>query len=62
MSIPFPLLGNDSVNISWQRIEATIELLKLKSIYGRQSVGKSVLVSGTHLGHAANFSFSFVIL
>jgi hypothetical protein len=29
--------------------------LKLKLIYGRQSVGQSVLVSGTHLGPVTNF-------
>jgi hypothetical protein len=33
-------------------------LLKLKLIYDRQSVGQSVLVSGTHLGPVTNFSFS----
>jgi hypothetical protein len=32
--------------------------LKLKLIYDRQSVGQSVLVSGTHLEPATNFSFS----
>jgi hypothetical protein len=32
--------------------------LKLKLNYDRQSVGQSVLVSGTHLGSATNFSFS----
>jgi hypothetical protein len=32
--------------------------LKSKLIYDRQSVGQSVLVSGTHLGPATNFSFS----
>jgi hypothetical protein len=32
--------------------------LKLKLIYDRQSVGQSVLVSGTHLRPATNFSFS----
>jgi hypothetical protein len=32
--------------------------LKLKLVYDRQSVGQSVLVSGTHLGPATNFSFS----
>jgi hypothetical protein len=32
--------------------------LKLKLIYDLQSVGQSVLVSGTHLGPATNFSFS----
>jgi hypothetical protein len=32
--------------------------LKLKLIYDRQSVGQPVLVSGTHLGPATNFSFS----
>jgi hypothetical protein len=31
--------------------------LKLKLICDRQSVGQSVLVSGTHLGPATNFSF-----
>jgi hypothetical protein len=30
----------------------------LKLNYDRQSVGQSVLVSGTHLGPATNFSFS----
>jgi hypothetical protein len=33
-------------------------LKKLKLYYDRQSVGQSVLVSGTHLGPATNFSFS----
>jgi hypothetical protein len=33
-------------------------IFKLKLIYDRQSVGQSVLVSGTHLGLATNFSFS----
>jgi hypothetical protein len=32
--------------------------LKLKLNYDLQSVGQSVLVSGTHLGPATNFSFS----
>jgi hypothetical protein len=32
--------------------------LKLQLIYDRQSVGESVLVSGTHLGPSTNFSFS----
>jgi hypothetical protein len=32
--------------------------LKLELINGRLSVGQSVLVSGTHLGLATNFSFS----
>jgi hypothetical protein len=32
--------------------------LKLKLNYDRQSVGHSVLVSGTHLGPVTNFSFS----
>jgi hypothetical protein len=31
---------------------------KSKLYYDRQSVGQSVLVSGTHLGPATNFSFS----
>jgi hypothetical protein len=31
---------------------------KLKLIHERQSLGQSVLVSGTHLGPATNFSFS----
>jgi hypothetical protein len=31
---------------------------KWKSHYNRQSVGQSVLVSGTHLGPSTNFSFS----
>jgi hypothetical protein len=29
-----------------------------KLIYDRQSVGQSILVSGTHLGPGTNFSFS----
>jgi hypothetical protein len=33
--------------------------LKLKLNYDRQSVGQSVLVSGTHMGPVTNFSFSF---
>jgi hypothetical protein len=33
---------------------------KSKSHYDRQSVGQSVLVSGTHLGPATNFTFSFI--
>jgi hypothetical protein len=32
--------------------------LKLKLICDRQSVGQSVLVSGTHLGPVTDFSFS----
>jgi hypothetical protein len=32
--------------------------LKSKSYYGRQSASQSVLVSGIHLGPAANFSHS----
>jgi hypothetical protein len=36
----------------------TLYRLKLKLIYDRQSVGQSVLVSGTHLGPTTNFSFS----
>jgi hypothetical protein len=32
--------------------------VKLKLIYDRQSAGQSVLVPGTHLGPATNFSFS----
>jgi hypothetical protein len=31
-------------------------------IYGRQSVGQSVLVSGAHLGPVTNFSFSLKFL
>jgi hypothetical protein len=31
---------------------------KSKLYYDRQSVGQSILVSGTHLGPATNFSFS----
>jgi hypothetical protein len=38
------------------RIRELLCLLKL--IYDRQSVGQSVLVPGTHLGPATNFSFS----
>jgi hypothetical protein len=33
-------------------------LLKLKLIYDRQTVGQSVLVSGTHMGPTTSFSFS----
>jgi hypothetical protein len=36
----------------------TVMKSKLKLIYDRQSVSQSVLVSGTHLGPATNFSFS----
>jgi hypothetical protein len=36
--------------------------LKLKLIYDRQSVGQSVLVSGSHLGPVTNFSFSLKFL
>jgi hypothetical protein len=32
--------------------------LQLQLIYDRQSVGQSVLVSGTHLGPVTNLSFS----
>jgi hypothetical protein len=35
-----------------------LQLFKLKLNYDRQSVGQSVLVSGTNLGPATNFSFS----
>jgi hypothetical protein len=35
-----------------------VTFLKLKLNYDRQSVGQSVLVSGTHLGRATNFSLS----
>jgi hypothetical protein len=36
------------------------EELKLKLIYDRQSVGQSLLVSGTHLGSVTKFSFSLL--
>jgi hypothetical protein len=36
--------------------------LKLKLIYDRPTVGQSVSESGTHLGSAANFSFSLKFL
>jgi hypothetical protein len=39
-------------------IEDTVLQLKLKLFYDRQSVGQSVLVSGAHLGHLTNVSFS----
>jgi hypothetical protein len=39
-------------------VEVEVNLLKLKLIYDRQSVGQSVLVSGTHLGPVTNFPFS----
>jgi hypothetical protein len=42
---------------SFERIYHSITKVKVKVIY-RQSVGKSVLVSGAHLGPAINFSFS----
>jgi hypothetical protein len=35
-----------------------VKKLKLKLIYDRQLVGQSVLVSGSHLGPATDFSFS----
>jgi hypothetical protein len=44
------------VNYSHTYCEPAV--LKLKLNYNRQSVGQSVLVSGTHLGPATNFSFS----
>jgi hypothetical protein len=37
-------------------------MLQLQFIYDRQSVGQSVLVSGTHLGPVTNFSFSLKLL
>jgi hypothetical protein len=40
------------------RLHTGFELEKLKLSYDRQSVGQSVLVSGTHLGPTTNFSFS----
>jgi hypothetical protein len=36
--------------------------MQLQLIYDRQSVGQSVLVSGTHLGPMTNFSFSLKFL
>jgi hypothetical protein len=42
----------------FSRSAVLIAKLKLKLIYDRQSVGQSVLVSGTHLGPVTNFSFS----
>jgi hypothetical protein len=39
-----------------------LQLLKLKLIFDRQSVGQSVLVSGAHLGPLTNFSFSLKFL
>jgi hypothetical protein len=45
----------------WQQLlpaEIEVSKLKLKLIYDRQSVGQSVLVSGTHLGPVTNFYFS----
>jgi hypothetical protein len=39
-----------------------LEYLKLKLNYDRQSIGQFVLVSGTHLGPATNFSFSLKFL
>jgi hypothetical protein len=50
---PFP------VHVGWEFGWALADsLMKLKLIYDRQSVGQSVLVSGTHLGPVTNFSFS----
>jgi hypothetical protein len=46
----------NSVSLFW--IPGQVIWLELKLIYDRQSVGQSVLVSGTHLGPATNFSFS----
>jgi hypothetical protein len=37
-------------------------MLKFKLYYDRRSVGESVLVSGTHLGPAAIFPLSLIIL
>jgi hypothetical protein len=39
-------------------LPAGLVLPKSKTYYDRQSVGQSVLVSGTHLGPATNFSNS----
>jgi hypothetical protein len=42
---------------AWEACSATWKF-KLKLIYDLQLVGQSVLVSGTHVGPATNFSFS----
>jgi hypothetical protein len=39
-------------------VSSQLNSVKSKSHYDRQSVGQSVLASGTHLGPATNFSFS----
>jgi hypothetical protein len=49
---------------SWINLCVTLYILwqlspKSKLYYDRRSVGQSVLVSGTHLGHSTNFSPSF---
>jgi hypothetical protein len=44
--------------LRWSILSRLHMELKLKLIYDRQSVGQSVMVSGTHLGHVTNFYFS----
>jgi hypothetical protein len=49
-----------TVHLGWTVDFWLLELklkLKLKLHYDRQSVGQSILVSGTHPGHATSFSF-----
>jgi hypothetical protein len=46
------------IQFVWYTLEGVLKESKSKSHYDRQSVGQSVLVSGTHLGPATNFSFS----
>jgi hypothetical protein len=41
---------------------AVHSVAQLQLIYDRQSVGQSILVSGTHLGPVTNFSFSLKFL
>jgi hypothetical protein len=43
---------------SYRFQHSIVSVLKLKLIYDRQSVGKSLLVSGAHLETTTNFSFS----
>jgi hypothetical protein len=48
--------------ISLSQTCGLLSTTKSKFILDRQSVGQSVLVSGTHLGPATNFSFLFSVL
>jgi hypothetical protein len=54
----FPPLSKFGGNTAKRICKHKNAFLKLKLIYGRKSVGQSVLVSGTHLGPVTNFSLS----